>query len=290
MNLADSLFLLTRLATLALCLAAIRQCIKGARDDRRHPARRLRLVLAAAMMTSIGGLAIWSAFHEVSERAELPIAVLDWAWAICDLSAPAFFLLALRAFRERDELERQLAQAAEHDPLTGLPNRAGLAATALPALAQCFARGEPASLALLDIDRFKSVNDNWGHPAGDAVLRHAAAVMEKSRRQQDIVARIGGEEFLVILIGVHTAEARPIVERIREAIRQDVPHPGGDGYAVTVSAGIARIHAPHNEAVANAGRAADAALYEAKAQGRDRAILAPDDFVAPLDTPVAAPR
>ncbi|UHC15367.1 sensor domain-containing diguanylate cyclase [Methylobacterium currus] len=166
-----------------------------------------------------------------------------------------------------------LRHVAGTDVLTGLLNRRGFAAPAEAAFAQ--ARGGRCGVAVLvvDIDHFKRVNDQHGHDAGDAVIRHVGALLAEIVRSSDTVARFGGEEFVVLLVGLGGSEAALIAERLCVAARgAEIAH-GGGVIAVTVSIGVATVAARDPDIQAAIARA-DAALYEAKARGRDRICVA----------------
>jgi len=151
------------------------------------------------------------------------------------------------------------------DPLTGLLNRSSLESRAVEIEQQARLTGGPVSLVLLDLDRFKRVNDTHGHERGDAVLRDVAYEIRKSLRSFELVYRIGGEEFLVLLPGVALPHAVEVAERVRHAVTEARP---GD-LDVTISAGVA---AAAGEAIryAQLFRDADHALLAAKRAGRDR--------------------
>ncbi len=162
------------------------------------------------------------------------------------------------------ELEAKLLHQASHDPLTGLANRKAAHEWLERELSRSVRERTPLAVLILDLDRFKQVNDTWGHAAGDHVLvestRRAAAVL----RPYDLIARWGGEEFVVALPGCSEADARDVANRIRCAVR-DLPYDGG--LRVTVSIGLAwGIEASAQVFL----KAADEALYRAKANGRDR--------------------
>jgi diguanylate cyclase (GGDEF)-like protein len=169
-------------------------------------------------------------------------------------------------------LNLQLVDLASHDPLTRTLNRNGLD----EALRRHFDGGERRSITWLqvDIDHFKRINDQHGHPAGDAVLRAVAAELRRLLRAGDFVARTGGEEFLIGCVGASVDTARKLGERLREAVAMlRTPVPGADEpLACTVSIGISQ---PFDEWVQwePAVRTADQALYAAKAGGRNRVVL-----------------
>lgn len=130
---------------------------------------------------------------------------------------------------------------------------------------------QPASLLLLDLDHFKSVNDRFGHAAGDAVLAHVAATMSGAARKSDSVGRLGGEEFGILLTGASLGEAEGFTQRLRTQLAQaSIPEIGGG--SVTVSAGIAERRP--GETRQSWFERADRALYAAKRNGRDRSVAA----------------
>jgi len=151
------------------------------------------------------------------------------------------------------------------DPLTGLLNRASLDARVIEIEEQAHLTGGAVSVIVLDLDGFKRVNDTHGHDRGDSVLRDVAYEIRKSLRSFELVYRIGGEEFLVLLPGVELTEALQIAERVRGAVEEARP----GALSLTVSAGVASEAGGHIR-YAELFRAADAALLEAKRSGRNR--------------------
>ena len=199
---------------------------------------------------------------------------IDWLWASLEVLVPAFFLLQIESWRRRDQLERQLATLSEIDPLTGLPNRRGFLARALPAMAAARRKGCHCSLMMLDLDRFKSINDNFGHPAGDAVLRGVAVAIAQAVRGGDVAGRLGGEEF-ALLLPDSLSDAAQVADRLRAVVANGVAHPAGADHLVTFSGGIAALDPAGGESALEAAlAAADRALYAAKADGRDRVVVA----------------
>ena len=129
----------------------------------------------------------------------------------------------------------------------------------------------PVSLFFIDIDRFKSINDGYGHPVGDKVIRRVADTMVASVRKTDVVARYGGEEFAIILKGLNSKLASKIAENIRNRVSEEV-HVHGGPEKVTVSVGVYTITDHHLSADENVSRA-DSAMYQAKKSGRDRVVV-----------------
>jgi diguanylate cyclase len=185
-------------------------------------------------------------------------------------------LLAARAQAEQaeqriHELERELAQTSSlvrEDQLTGALNRRGMDEAFTRELARADRLGAPTAMGLLDIDHFKKLNDNLGHQAGDAALRHLAGVIRGLLRPTDVLARYGGEEFLILLPNTEIAEAELVMQRIqRELTRQFFLH-DNQRVLITFSAGVAE--RAQGEGEASLIARADAAMYAAKAHGRNR--------------------
>ena len=170
------------------------------------------------------------------------------------------------------EQKRELQRLNRTDPTMQLPNRPHFEEVAARELA-CFHRsGRPATLLLLDVDRFKTINDRYGHGMGDVVLKRIAAILRGSVRGTDLPARYGGDEFAVLLVNTGTAKASQVAERIRcEAERQVFE--AEPGLHCTLSVGVAEATA-QDASLDSWVRAADAALYRAKAAGRNRVVAA----------------
>lgn len=162
----------------------------------------------------------------------------------------------------------EAAASAERDPLTGLGNRRHLERRCAELLPTAQREQRPLVLAELDIDHFKSINDRWGHAAGDRVLTRLAQLLQDSMRASDVVVRQGGEEFVIVLPDTDLSTATDVCERLRECV---ATHPwgqsGGPDWQVTVSIGLAAA-APYE--LTSLLEAADAALYRAKRGGRNR--------------------
>jgi diguanylate cyclase (GGDEF)-like protein/PAS domain S-box-containing protein len=193
-------------------------------------------------------------------------AILDEA------QRPIGVVCTLRDISEHKRLEQALAAAAHTDMLTGLPNRRAFALALEQFAAAARDGGPPAWLALIDLDNFKSVNDRWGHEAGDRVLRHFADIARATIRPEDVIARFGGEEFALILRGVDGDAMELICERLRIRVMNAVVYAkNGESIRFTMSAGIAIIDDRGADEIL---RAADQALYDAKHAGRNRLVLA----------------
>jgi two-component system cell cycle response regulator len=168
--------------------------------------------------------------------------------------------------RLRQDLDRSLEMAVT-DQLTGLRNRRYVRRHLDSLL-----RTEEAAVLIVDIDKFKSINDRFGHNVGDAALKDVAERLREQLRAADVVARYGGEEFLAVLTGAQAPEAMLVAERLREAVASAPVLAEGHTVPVSISIGVA-IGEPGTPAEKVIG-AADAALYRAKRDGRNRAYLA----------------
>ncbi|SCX57309.1 diguanylate cyclase (GGDEF) domain-containing protein [Klenkia marina] len=186
-----------------------------------------------------------------------------------------------------DRLRATLAEEAVRDPLTGLHNRRHLDRVLGRALADAERSGEPVALVAVDVDHFKSVNDRFGHAAGDDVLRAVADELRAAARSGDTIARVGGEEFVLVLVGADEDAALARADELR-ARCADRAHPvAPDPLTLTVSAGVAVVRSAAVGADGALARA-DQALYAAKAAGRDRVELAAPDAVPPAARQVGA--
>jgi len=161
-----------------------------------------------------------------------------------------------------------LAQRAQIDGLTGLWNRAYFDSRLENELSEASRSGAPLALAMCDIDRFKEINDEYGHPAGDAVLEGFARLLLSELRKHDVACRYGGEEFAVIFTNTHESEAAVVLERIRTRLESQI-WPNHPERRVTASFGLASADPTALDAQTLVA-AADGALYRAKASGRNR--------------------
>ncbi|GAB7079371.1 GGDEF domain-containing protein [Megalodesulfovibrio paquesii] len=170
--------------------------------------------------------------------------------------------------------EERFEHQSIHDPLTRLYNRRLFHERFEQEFALARRRGSPLTLVLSDLDHFKQVNDVYGHPAGDVVLREVAARMKRLVRKGEVAARIGGEEFAILLPGSDAEQGRILAERLREAVRsQPIQLPTGAMLSCKVTLGVAGLDAVYVETPGELLCAADAALYAGKCQGRDRVMV-----------------
>ena len=176
-------------------------------------------------------------------------------------------------FISQDSVEAQyheeIYQLATHDALTELCNRRHFTELADKEIARALRHARPLSLCILDVDLFKPVNDRYGHNSGDEVLRQIGALVRRHARSDDLPARIGGEEFALLLPECGIDAAVAFAERLREAVAATAFAPGGEPQRITVSIGVAALGPGRGDRPALMA-AADAALYRAKHEGRNR--------------------
>jgi diguanylate cyclase len=167
----------------------------------------------------------------------------------------------------REHLEEQ-RQKALIDPLTSLPNRAAWSERLEHEVRHWQQHGNTLLLAMLDLDHFKRINDNYGHLAGDKVLKIIASVLRKRLRGTDFIARFGGEEFVMLMPGTSLATGAKLLETLRAAIESCPFHFKGERVTITLSVGFTACKtAEHSD---QALKRADQALYRAKNAGRNR--------------------
>ena len=179
--------------------------------------------------------------------------------------------------RHAEELER----LATTDAMTNLHNRRHFLALAEAEWSRFQRYHRPLTLLLIDLDRLKAINDRFGHAAGDTAMVTAAEVFRNNRREPDIVARVGGDEFAMLLPETDATQAQVVADRLRLELKQR-PLTDGGGLTLTVSIGVAQaaVSMPNIDALM---KAADRGLYQAKAAGRDRAVAAAPRADAPFD-------
>jgi diguanylate cyclase (GGDEF)-like protein len=187
------------------------------------------------------------------------------------LTKPANPIILSAVVKTKIDRYRDMLRSGRHDSLTGLLNHSA----SKEQLEQMLRRALPAghlAVAMIDIDRFKSINDNYGHPVGDQVIRSLAWLLRGRLRNSDLIGRYGGEEFIVALGGVDIGQAVALIDRIREDFSQ-LPHAHSRGaLRASFSCGIAAV--PSYVTGSSLIEAADAALLEAKREGRNRIIAA----------------
>ncbi len=179
--------------------------------------------------------------------------------------------------KEGESLRQRLREKHEQavrDPLTGLYNRLAYDERIVQEFARAKRYRQPLSLAVLDIDRFKRINDSYGHKAGDKALKIIADRVRNNLRETDFLARYGGEEFVIVMPETCLSDGLVAVEKLRKDVSQSQFHYQGTGVAITVSVGLAEMH--ENDNPETLFQRADRALYKAKESGRDRTCVEED--------------
>ena len=231
-----------------------------------------RALLFCLTLLGAASAVMWG---RVAERPEL-LGRLDLLEMLFANVACVFFIHTLASMKERwvaaESTAAALRRLAETDSLTGIPNRREATQRLEREIQRCLRYGVPLGLLLFDLDGFKSVNDRFGHEAGDRALRRAATLALGSLRSTDVCGRWGGEEFLVALPGVGLAGAREAAEHLRGALERE----GGDAAAPRLTASFGVTAFEPGDTLESLVRRADGALYEAKRRGRNRVeALAP---------------
>ena len=205
----------------------------------------------------------------LTEARNTRLIILISAVALIGFLVGITYFMTLRLAIDLGKAQNRLQTMALTDELTGLNNRRQVMARLEEEFQRAIRLNESISLISIDIDHFKRINDTYGHPFGDLVLKQVATHMQGCVRPYDIVGRIGGEEFLVVAPASPAAEAVALAERIIAAVRQTTVEDGPTRVSVTASAGVAVITRQDAD-IDELLRRADRALYQAKTNGRDR--------------------
>jgi diguanylate cyclase (GGDEF)-like protein len=198
-----------------------------------------------------------------------------WQFAAGYIVLSALALMALRVQRATRRQREEMRELANTDTLTGIANRRHLVDIADREFGRARRYGHPLSVLMLDIDKFKTINDRWGHPTGDGVIQELARLTTSVIRGQDLCGRLGGDEFALILPETDASGAQLIAERLRSRAEASATVCAEDGTAVrfTISIGIASL-SPEDSSFDALLQRADKELYQAKLGGRNRSVLA----------------
>ena len=229
-----------------------------------------------AVLQGAAGDAAYKAFYVNINFLSLPAGYTGVAMFV-------MFMLA-------SDLSEEMKKIAAHDQLTGLLNRLGLGDQAAQAFATARRIDRPISVIMTDIDRFKDINDAFGHPAGDSAICHFADILREGRRAEDILVRMGGEEFALVLPGADLKECNRIAESLCQRLAGSPLNLGDEALAMTASFGVATLSA-RDTCLTDAIVRADRALYRSKRAGRNRVDLessqmmrCPDGTLKPIPT------
>lgn len=244
----------------------------GWRAELSFRAVALLLFLASLLLWLRAGLALWWMRAPPTEAETLP----DWSRALfmlaflAVLAAGCVFVLA-----HFERMASQMRKLASVDGLTGAMNHSTTVSLLAHAMERGRREGQPVGFVMLDLDHFKRVNDRHGHAVGDQVLKAVAACARARLRGSDVLGRLGGEEFGLVLPATGEAGARHLAEQVRLAVEGLELHgDGGQPLRVTLSAGVAE--AARSDTPETLMHLADKALYQAKQKGRNRVVVADD--------------
>lgn len=241
----------------------------------------------AGMLQRVLAIAIALLALVVAARGLLVLVMPDgWRWLshelLRQLSSAALYLLMLAGafgclLLARERLQAELARRETVDTVADVPNRRGFFAMLAPWMALARRPGLPTALVVLDLDGFKRVNDGYGHPAGDVVLRHVAALCKRQLRDSDQLARLVGGEFALLLPRTGAVEAALVAERMRAAIETTPVKTERAMISMTASFGVTTIRADDSNAILL--QRASEAMRAAKAAGRNRVMQAEEGAV-----------
>lgn len=257
---------LVSLVIIALCLFGM-VGIYGARGTRSRPEHLLAILLGIGIVIMLARIVSQPTSSALSIVSYSPLQgiVFTYASLMPVLATVAFILMC------GDRLNADLARLATLDPLTGVYNRRTLDDLGRRAVADAERRQQPLALLTIDIDHFKQINDDFGHEAGDLALKALVERLHRELRAGDVVSRIGGEEFVVVLPGVDEAGAHTLAERIRERVGDSMFMVDGAEVPLRVSIGAGAI-GPDVDDFDSLRQATDRALYAAKRGGRNRVV------------------
>ncbi len=245
----------------ATAIAAVREMAKNVHG--------MDAATVDALLTEIG-----TKTKEIAPLFEINLGSSDSYDNILKRANEALVNLTLQSQAQAQTLQQQnesLKQQALSDRLTGLSNRAGFEQQSQTLWVDAQAAGQPLSLLMIDLDKFKSINDTYGHPAGDEVLRAVGKIVRGAARPQDLAARYGGEELTLVLPDTPREIAAIIAESVRKAVQAKPIQHGGTAIPVTASIGVASWEpASPLKTLSHVLKAADLALYNAKHTGRNR--------------------
>jgi diguanylate cyclase (GGDEF)-like protein len=213
--------------------------------------------------------------HGDSQFALLALATI-WFFATCIRAVRANAAMLTRNIELAHQLRATTQQAEQQallDALTEVGNRRAFYLEAEAVLRLERRERLPAALMIIDVDRFKEINDAYGHAVGDLALRHVAQVLRSTLRACDVIGRLGGDEFAVLLPNANVTDAHQVAEKLRRALAQSRMNAAGEHIALTLSIGITAADTDLDAST----RRADAAMYEAKRAGRDQIVTLPGE-------------
>ncbi|MFZ4550731.1 MAG: GGDEF domain-containing protein [Aquabacterium sp.] len=245
------------------------------RYGRMQPSRGANLVALGTLVISMGLLVRIDTALTGPARL-FTLLTSDWLLIVTFASSFVTLTLYMTGFilMAEERARESTRTLAMEDVLTRLPNRRAILDALRRQLALAERSQHPLTILMLDVDHFKQVNDTYGHLAGDHVLTAVGQTIRERLRTQDLVGRLGGEEFLIVLPNTDEAGGKLLAEALREAIAEHNIHHDGEDIGVRVSIGMYCHHPAGQSEPQDLIRAADAALYSAKSMGRDQVVMA----------------
>ena len=240
------------------------------------PTKRVELIALANKQTVVESFQI-----QAKSPATGVILWINLSARVLELDGELTLYINFIDITKAKETEQELFLQASTDTLTGLYNRRQFEAMTKQAFALHERTGNPFAVIMLDIDHFKEINDTYGHDAGDDVLKHLAQIMQQTMRQSDIIARFGGEEFIIFLMNTQPEEGLVAANKLRQAIEKATFLSGTTQIRVTVSLGISTSQKSDITALA---KEADLALYYSKEHGRNQANLYTENMTTDSET------
>lgn len=231
------------------------------------------ILCTIAIMLLVTGIALWFVRDTLSKRIGLQVAKENRRAANKTQELEATNLRLLERTEEVTRMNRELYYASVTDALTGAYNRSYLVDFLRRELSNCRRHGLDMAFFMVDLDYFKKVNDTHGHLCGDEVLRQTLKLIQTQIRAEDLVARFGGEEFMVVLPTTNRNRAMTVAEKVRCAVDQHRFTCEGANISISISIGVSDWQSCHATSVNDLIRCADQALYQAKRAGRNQTIL-----------------
>lgn len=265
---------ISRIAAMVLMALTVRVLWQPEMPSVRLPARIAAALLTVVLLSYIGRLP----FELHNPNSPMMITLREITMVSITLLAFSFLVLYLA------ESKRRLHQETRMDALTGLLNRRALEERAATAVRRAGREGKPLALLMMDLDAFKLLNDTWGHNVGDRALRAVGDVLlQEADRSASTVARLGGEEFAMLAPGQDLAAGHALAEQVRAAVAAIVILEGQRRVTLTISVGLSKWHTGESTWTEMLRRA-DAALYRAKREGRNRVVCSDPSESCPQHT------
>ena len=236
-------------------------------EDARSASRFVALAFIGSVIVwtaRIGGLFVQIGGTNDRDRADLLVALFSIAQMVTSVAATLGLL-----WIEVRKMQATLERIAYFDVLTGLPNRRATESRFKEEIARATRQAGQLSMVVFDVDYFKRVNDSLGHPVGDKLLAHVASLLNSRKRDEDVLGRIGGEEFVLLLPGQSPTDAREAAERLRLSVSENPLRVGSKDLDVTVSGGVSTFPVDGSN-WDDLFAAADRRMYAAKHSGRNR--------------------